>query len=52
MGEIAGAQGGAAEVLEAAVAGPCRAVAGARWVEKGEHVFGPSFQGSSEMSVG
>ena len=48
MGEVAEAEGGAAEVLEAAVDGFCRAVAGAGSVEGGEHVVGSSFQGSYE----
>ena len=48
MGEVAKAQGGAAEVLEAAVDGLCWAVAGAGSVEVGQHVLSPSSQGAAE----
>lgn len=48
MGQVAEAQGRAAEVLEATIDGLCRAFAGSGPVEEGEHVFGPAFQGAAE----
>lgn len=48
MGEVTEAEGGAAEVLEAAVNGLCRDVAGAKAVEVGERVLGSAFQGAAE----
>ena len=48
MGEIAEAERGATEVLESAVDRFGGAVAGAGVVEVGQHVQGPSFQGSTE----
>ena len=48
VGEVAEAEGGAAEVFEPAVEGLGRAVAGAGPVEVGEHVAGPLVQGATE----
>ena len=48
MGEVAEAEGGAAEVLEPAIDRFRRAVAGAGPVEVREHVEGALFEGSTE----
>ena len=48
MSEIAEAKRGATEVLESAIDRFGGAVAGAGVVEVGQHVEGPSFQGSTE----
>lgn len=48
MGEVAEAQRGATEVLEAAIDSLCWAVAGAGPVEVGQHVPGPAFQSAAE----
>jgi len=48
VAEVAEAQGGAAQVLEPAVDGLGRAVAGAGPVEVGQHVRSPPRQGPAE----
>ena len=50
VGEVAEAEGGAAEVFEAAVDRLGRAVGGAGSVEEREDVDGALFQGASEAS--
>lgn len=50
VGQVAEAQGRAAQVLQASVDRLCGAIAGARPLEVGQHVGGASLQGPTELA--